>query len=141
MILFGFDGYNILFALIISFGIQIVFFAFAAGFRTDKVTDLSYSLSFLVLAVILMVLEGAFRPVQILAVAATVLWAVRLGGYLLVRIIDMGKDDRFDEMRDNPLKFARFWLLQAVSVWLISFPVIFILSTEAAVLRDRKSVV
>ena len=134
MILFGFDGYNILFALIISFGIQIVFFAFAAGFRTDKVTDLSYSLSFLVLAVILMVLEGAFRPVQILAVAATVLWAVRLGGSLLVRISDMGKDDRFDEMRDNPLKFARFWLLQAVSVWLISFPVIFILSTEAAVL-------
>jgi steroid 5-alpha reductase family enzyme len=134
MILFGFDTYNILFALIVSLGIQILFFAFAAGFKTDKVTDLSYSLSFLVLAVVLMVLEGAFRPVQILAVAVTCAWAIRLGGYLLIRIIDMGKDDRFDEMRDDPLRFARFWLLQAVSVWLISFPVIFVLSIEGTVL-------
>ena len=133
MILFGFDTYNILFALIVSFAIQIVFFAFAAGFKTDKVTDLSYSLSFLVLTVVLMLLEGAFQPVQILIAAVTSLWAVRLGGYLLVRIIAMGKDDRFDEMRDNPLRFARFWLLQAVSVWLISFPVIFVLSLEATV--------
>lgn len=134
MTLFGFDTYNILFALIVSFGIQIVFFAFAAGFKTDKVTDLSYSLSFLVLTVVLLILERGFRPVQILAAAVTALWAVRLGSYLLVRIIDMGKDDRFDEMRDNPLKFARFWLLQAISVWLISFPVIFILSLESTVL-------
>jgi steroid 5-alpha reductase family enzyme len=133
MILFEFDAYNILFAFIVSFGIQIVFFAFAAGFKTDKVTDLSYSLSFLVLAIVLMIFEQAFRPVQLLAVAVTSLWAVRLGGYLLVRIIEMGKDDRFDGMRDEPLRFARFWLLQAISVWLISFPVIFVLSLEGTV--------
>ncbi|MFW5769767.1 MAG: DUF1295 domain-containing protein, partial [Spirochaetota bacterium] len=133
MILFGFDTYNILFALIVSFGIQIVYFAFAAGFKTDKVTDLSYSFSFLVLAIVLMILEQAFRPVQILVAAVTSLWAIRLGGYLLVRIIDMGKDDRFDGMRDEPLRFARFWLLQAISVWLISFPVIFVMSLEGTV--------
>jgi len=28
-----------------------------------------------------------------------------LGGYLLIRIIDIGKDSRFDKIRESPVKF------------------------------------
>lgn len=41
---------TILLALGISFAIQIFFFIFAASFKTDKVTDLSYGLTFILIA-------------------------------------------------------------------------------------------
>jgi steroid 5-alpha reductase family enzyme len=39
----------------------------------------------------------------------------------------MKVDHRFDEMRDDPLRFARFWLLQAISVAVIMLPVTYLL--------------
>ena len=63
---------------------------------------------------------GARRPSQLVASLLVLLWAVRLGAYLCRRILRMKVDHRFDEMRDKPLRFARFWLLQAAgaAVWL-----------------------
>jgi len=56
---------------------------------------------------------------------------VRLGGYLLTRILRIKVDHRFDEMRDKPLRFARFWLLQAISVAVIMLPVSYLVSRDA----------
>ena len=39
-------------------------------------------------------------------------WAFRLGSYLFTRIIKDGKDKRFDNVRDNPLRFFSFWTIQ-----------------------------
>jgi len=33
-------------------------------------------------------------------------------GWLLYRVIKMGKDDRFDDTRDNFFKFLAFWIAQ-----------------------------
>ena len=74
------------------------FFAFAAVRKTDVVTDLSYSLSFAILAIVLPFL-GAREPVQLIASLLVLIWAVRLGGYLLRRILQIKVDHRFDEMR------------------------------------------
>ena len=35
-------------------------------------------------------------------------------------------------MRDNPLRFARFWLLQAISVAVIMLPVSYLLGRDTA---------
>ncbi|GAB1455409.1 hypothetical protein MASR2M48_07160 [Spirochaetota bacterium] len=51
---FAFDPYNILWTFIVSFIIQALFFAFAASFKTDKVTDISYSLGFAVLTLVIL---------------------------------------------------------------------------------------
>jgi steroid 5-alpha reductase family enzyme len=130
--LFSFDPYNILATLIISFGIQALFFAFAASFRTDKVTDLSYSLSFAVISIILVALNRAYAPVQLIEAVLIVAWAARLGTYLLIRILKIGKDARFDDKRGNFLVFLRFWILQAVAVWAIMLPATVLLSVPAA---------
>ncbi len=37
-----------------------------------------------------------------------------------------GKDDRFDDKRDNWLRFLIFWILQMIWVFTVSLPVIFI---------------
>ena len=58
-------------------------------------------------------------------------WGARLGIYLLIRIHKMGgKDERFKEMRDTFFKIALFWILQAVTVWLVILPVIFFMKNE-----------
>ena len=117
-------------SLLISLAVNAAFFAFAAVRKTDVVTDLSYSLSFAVLAVVLPFL-GAREPVQLAASLLVLVWAVRLGAYLLGRILRIKVDHRFDEMRENPLRFARFWLLQAISVAVIMLPVSYLLGRDA----------
>ena len=125
---FSFDPYNILTTLIISFAIQALFFVFAATFKTDKLTDLSYSLSFAILSIVLVLWNRAFAPIQLLASTLVVAWAARLGAYLFSRILKIGTDARFDDKRGDFLAFLRFWVIQAVAVWVIMLPVTVILS-------------
>lgn len=129
---FEFDTHNILSALIISFAIQAVFFIFAASLKTDKVTDLSYSLSFIILAVLMLVLKEIYTLPRVLITVAIIAWGVRLGGYLLARIIKIGKDARFDDKRDDVMKFLAFWVLQAITVWVVMLPAIVFLSADRA---------
>jgi steroid 5-alpha reductase family enzyme len=120
-------------AILLSLGIALavngVFFAVAAARRTDVVTDLSYSLTFAVLAVVLL-FTGAAEPIQLVASLLVVVWAVRLGTYLFRRFMRMKVDHRFDGMRDDPLRFARFWLLQAITVAVVMLPVTYLLDRD-----------
>ncbi len=110
-------------SLIISAVINMFFFIFAASFRTDKLTDFSYSLSFFIIAPVLLVSAGSpYEPIQILLAAAVMVWGLRLGGYLFYRIMKIGKDDRFDDKRGNFVEFLKFWVLQALVVWLVMLP-------------------
>ena len=128
---FSFDTSYLLTTAIITLGIQVLFFAFAAALKTDKVTDLSYSLTFVLLAVILLIGGSAFRASQILVAVLIGTWGIRLGGYLFVRILSIKKDERFDGIREKPVRFAGFWLLQAVSVWTVMLPhILFLTSPE-----------
>lgn len=108
----------ILDALILALLIQLFFFIFAALKKTDQVTDLSYGLSFVILAVFTFLQSPKSLPALLLTVVIAI-WGVRLAGFLFIRIRKLGKDARFDGIRENFWKFARFWLLQGFSVWVI----------------------
>lgn len=129
--LFDFDPYNIVFALIASFAIQAIFFVFAAVFKTDKVTDLSYCLSFIVISLTVFFLHDKYHWTRFLITGSILLWGVRLGTYLFLRIIKMGKDKRFDERRENVSRFLRFWILQAMAVWSVILPSVVYLSLDS----------
>ena len=117
------QSHPIIASFIFSFAINTFFFIFAAAFRTDKVTDISYSLSFFLLTLILLLAAGrSLSYHKIFLSAAVLLWSIRLGSYLLYRIIKIGKDARFDDKRDNFVNFLKFWILQATAVWLIMLP-------------------
>jgi steroid 5-alpha reductase family enzyme len=130
-VVFSWDPHSILFLGIGSMAIQAAFFVFAASFRTDKVTDLSYSVSFVALAVLLFAIGGVLSASRILVTLAVAVWGIRLGGYLLGRVIRTGRDERFDRIRDRVLKFAGFWLLQGVTVWIVAIPAAIVLSELA----------
>ena len=109
--------------LAVSMAVQAIFFAFAAGLKTDKVTDLSYGLTFVLLAAGLIWATGRTDGTAVVLSLMVGAWGVRLAGYLLFRILWMGRDKRFDGIRERPLAFAKFWLLQGVAVWVIMLPV------------------
>lgn len=109
---------------------QAVFFAITVVAHTDKVTDFSGSTNFFALALLTLLLRpgrkhhAAAGPRLSVLCALVMVWAVRLGGHLLLRVMKRGKDDRFDAMRGHILRLAGFWVLQVVWVWTVSLPVI-----------------
>jgi steroid 5-alpha reductase family enzyme len=121
----------LIYLLFLSLLINISFFLVAFRGKTDKFTDLIYGLSFIILSWVAFFKNGLFYWYQLVVVAMVTIWAVRLAGYLFIRITKIKKDSRFDEIRTNPLKFFKFWLLQGVSVWLVMLPVtVILLSTK-----------
>lgn len=107
-------------AFFIIFLIQVIFFAYASFFKTDKVTDLSYGLTFILLATYLNWKNG---PALLLLLP--ILWGLRLSSYLFIRILKIKKDQRFDGVREKFWPFAKFWILQTLSILIISLPFIF----------------
>ncbi len=49
---------------------------------------------------------------QIVVSVLVIVWAARLAGFLLTRILLWGEDHRFDEQRNNIVRLALFWSIQ-----------------------------
>ncbi|MBN1616219.1 MAG: DUF1295 domain-containing protein [Spirochaetales bacterium] len=114
---------NMVYLLAASLALNAFFFLFAAILKTDVFTDITYSLSFILLCALLFFW---YRPSGIVAIGVLLmvsLWALRLGGYLFIRILHIKVDHRFDDRRNSFVAFGSFWLLQAISVWIIMLPV------------------
>lgn len=114
-------GHYLFVALGISLAINVALFLVAFRRKTDKLTDASYALSFIALVLYGFWLQP-FNSFRVLLAGMVVLWALRLGGFLLFRIWRTGKDSRFDDMRGNFWKFGKFWLSQGLAVWIILIP-------------------
>lgn len=122
------DYWILLWSFILILGINLIFFLIAFVIKTDIFTDITYSLSFVVVAAATVIWKQNFSPVQITLFVLYNVWAFRAGIYLFIRILKTKVDHRFDKMRDHFFKFGTFWILQALSVFIISMPTVFALS-------------
>lgn len=111
----------ILETLLFAIGFNILMFIPAFLFKTDKLTDLSYSLTFIGL-IIYIFLSKPYSVGSLLLLFMVLIWALRLGSFLFIRIHKQKKDDRFDIMRNSFFKFLGFWLLQGFTVWVVLIP-------------------
>lgn len=119
--------------LLISIGINLLMFIPAFIFKTDKLTDISYALTFIIMVVAALIVSGLSAPALILALMV-IAWGLRLGIFLFVRIGKMKKDRRFDGVRESFPKFVQFWVLQGLSVWVILVPaLLFIIGRHTSV--------
>jgi len=107
--------------LLISLVFNIVLFLIAFKLQSDKLTDISYALTFMLIATIAFASNDS-TVYSLIALLMVFAWAVRIGSFLLYRVIKVGKDARFDEMRSSFVKFGQFWVLQGVSVWVLMIP-------------------
>lgn len=114
----------------LALAINIAMFVPAFIFKTDRFTDISYALSFIILAVIAF-FNSTQDGAHIILLIAVCAWALRLGGFLLFRIWRIKRDKRFDGMREKFGKFLGFWLLQGVSVFIILVSSLLIFNTPA----------
>mmetsp|Transcript_12221 Transcript_12221/g.36993 ORF Transcript_12221/g.36993 Transcript_12221/m.36993 type:complete len:293 (-) Transcript_12221:29-907(-) len=117
------DSYYLAITALATGFYQLVFFLIAAFFKFDKVTDLAGGTNFGLLALLTLFLGQSYYARQLVLSAFVCLWALRLSGFLFTRIILWGEDHRFDEMRDKPFRFAMFWIIQAIWVWVGMLPV------------------
>jgi steroid 5-alpha reductase family enzyme len=106
------------FSLLTALGINLVMFIVAFIKQTDTLTDISYAVTFGVLAVFGLT-QSTVKPAHVIIFTCVILWALRLGGFLLMRIRWMKKDRRFDGMREHFWLFLRFWVLQGFTVFVV----------------------
>jgi steroid 5-alpha reductase family enzyme len=117
------DDYYLAITLIITVAYQLIGFAIAFTCKFDKITDFMGGSNFVWLAIITLAMGGSTHPRQIITSIMIMLWAARLSGFLLFRILKTGKDDRFDDKRDKFFSFLGFWVFQMLWVWTVSLPV------------------
>ncbi|XWS50816.1 hypothetical protein CRYUN_Cryun12cG0121500 [Craigia yunnanensis] len=117
------DSHFLALTAIVTVGYQFFFFIITALLKFDKVTDFAGSTNFVIIAVLTLVIKGSWHFRQVVLTLLVVIWGLRLGLFLLMRILQWGEDKRFDEMRSNFGKLAVFWIFQAVWVWTVSLPV------------------
>ncbi|KAK1581933.1 hypothetical protein Q3G72_010342 [Acer saccharum] len=117
------DSHFLALTAIVTVGYQLFFFIITALLKFDKVTDFAGSTNFIIIAVLTLVLKGTWHFRQVVLTLLVVIWGLRLGLFLLMRILNWGEDRRFDEMRNSLGKLAIFWIFQAVWVWTVSLPV------------------
>lgn len=118
--------------LLICLGINGLMFILAYMKRTDHFTDITYAVTFIV-ALFYALISTEFTLPKLILYAMICLWAIRLGAYLFIRIKSTGKDWRFDDKRGNFWSFGGFWLLQGLSIFVLSIPaVLYINSTNTS---------
>jgi len=119
-----YNGYPILFiCLIISFVLHWIAFIPAYLARTEKFYDIAGTvayLSVLATASYLTVISSNsnLQLRSIIAIILVLIWALRLGLFLFVRVLRAGEDRRFREVKQNFSKFLVWWSVSALWVFL-----------------------
>ena len=108
----------------IAFLINWVVFLPAYRLQTEKFYDLTGSLTYISVTVVALLLSSDLDLRSILLASLVIIWAGRLGSFLLQRVLQAGKDDRFDAIKPNFLRFLNAWTLQALWVTLTASPAI-----------------
>ncbi|KAJ3210187.1 hypothetical protein HK099_008352, partial [Clydaea vesicula] len=132
-------GRSLLITLIIDFGIQTLFYVGSAISKSELVYDLSGMLTYIacILTALLLRAQAVGNDVsrlhlrQIIAAILVLIWTIRLGLMLFLRILRTGEDKRFETLKQNRIKFFIPWFLQAVWIYLTPFPVYIILGNPS----------
>jgi len=118
---------------LISIGVNwFVFVVHAYPQSSEKFFDATGTLTYVTLIVSALLLAPSsplalgLRP---LVLAAMVLvWSIRLGSYLLARIMRDGKDARFDALKPNAVFWLGIWSMQSLWCYLVALPALIIIS-------------
>ena len=116
--------YPVLFiCLFISFVIQWIVFLPSYYFSTERFYDLTGSITYIVVTLTALYHKSNFighrSDLRSLLIAVFILiWALRLGSFLFLRILKDTEDRRFSEWKKSFPMFLRVWTLQGL--WVLS---------------------
>lgn len=119
-----FSGVNLVsHLLVITFVIQWIAYIPAFIFKTEKFYDLTGSLTYIATILFALYATGSFQNVQLgnlIIGIAIIIWALRLGSFLFMRIHKDKKDGRFDSIKTSFSQFLMTWTLQGMWVFICS---------------------
>ena len=119
-----FDGSNLVGQiLVMTFVIQWIAYIPAFLFKTEKFYDLTGSLTYIGTILFALYATGSLANLalgNILVGLAIIVWAVRLGSFLFMRIRKDKKDGRFDSIKKSFSQFFMTWTLQGMWVFICS---------------------
>lgn len=103
-------------AVAVAFAIQALAFIPAFLSQSEKFYDLCGSVTYISVILIAVVLSPGIDARAALIAALVVIWAIRLGIFLFMRIRRAGKDDRFDALKPSFIRFLNVWIMQGLWV-------------------------
>ncbi len=108
------------FALVVGLTFLIQFVAFVPAYLTqsERFYDLTGSLTYISMASLAAALSTPLDARSILLVALVIVWAGRLGTFLVRRVRRAGKDGRFDDIKPSFVRFLNVWTIQALWITL-----------------------
>eukprot|EP00455_Lapot_gusevi_P016148 TRINITY_DN1825_c0_g2_i1.p1 TRINITY_DN1825_c0_g2~~TRINITY_DN1825_c0_g2_i1.p1 ORF type:complete len:311 (+),score=112.73 TRINITY_DN1825_c0_g2_i1:104-1036(+) len=130
---------------LIAFGLNWAVGAVSVALMSERVFDLTGSVTYLSTTVVSFTSSSASTPIlastslstapisslrALLVSVCVMVWAARLGSFLFLRIMRDGKDGRFDEIKPNTLRFFNVWTVQVLWCFLTSLSV-FVLNAAA----------
>lgn len=102
--------------VLLAFVIQWVVFIPSFIAQTEHYFDLTGSITYLSVIVLALSLSPAADTRALVIAVLIMVWAMRLGSFLFMRIRKDGSDSRFDEIKPNFMRFLMAWSLQGVWV-------------------------
>ena len=119
-----FEGANLVGQiLVMTFVIQWIAYIPAFLLKTEKFYDLTGSLTYIGTILFALYASGSFQNLRlgsILVGVAIIIWAIRLGSFLFMRIYKDKKDGRFDSIKTSFSQFFMTWTLQGMWVFICS---------------------
>nr|WP_237462901.1 DUF1295 domain-containing protein [Leucobacter chromiireducens] len=119
-------------AVLAAYVVQLLAFIPAALLQSERFFDLTGALTYIGVSIALVLLAPAPDLRGLVLAAMVIIWAARLGSFLFLRVRRAGEDDRFAEIKQQPLVFLRVWVIQGLWVSVTASAAWIALSGDAA---------
>jgi len=112
--LLGMPAFAVLYAL--AFAIQWIVFVPSYLLRSERFFDITGSVTYTSVAALAVAWSAPVDARSALLLGLVVIWAARLGTFLLRRVVRAGKDERFDRIKRSFPRLLLTWTLQGLWV-------------------------
>jgi len=126
--------------LIITFVVQWIAYVPAYALKTEKFYDLTGSLTYLSIFIYCLIATQSIEHVKfsnIIVAGAIMIWAIRLGSFLFMRIARDGKDKRFNLIKTSFSRFFMTWTLQGMWVFICSSSALVAITSPTGVIVNN----
>ena len=123
-------GSILLYSAIAVFLYMVTFFIVATIKKDNSIVDFAWGGGFIIVSLVALYVGNFHTPRQITLTLLTLVWGLRLGGYIFIRHSIVGEDHRYKKWREEwkyPVlrAFFQVFMLQGVVLYLVAFPLMF----------------
>ena len=136
------NGYPILFlCMCASFLVHWIVFIPSYFAKTEKFYDITGTVAYIALLYIASKLTSVSFGDQLhirskIAIGLVLIWAIRLGVFLFIRVIKVGEDRRFREAKKSFSKYLLWWTMSALWVFLTTANALTLIINNTNIFND-----